>query len=641
MNVKHYRLPIVLSLLLALLLAGLWSCRRSKTGEESREIDNAAAVQGDDTLLYAVDNLNGLEEYNSADSCREILERFSPEKPPKPGEHIDPLLAAWPQPEMFREVVGDIQQWVRSQPPPADWKLDPMTATLPKPLRELPQVKNLGKMEFTPFDGFALLEASWLHDVSLSARGDVVDDLDRARNLFDWTVRNIQLEPDHRDRIPQLPRETLLFGRGTAAERAWVFILLLRQLEIDAAVLAIDPEQKPQGLDAAAPTSISGPKSSSKPGSKPDSKSRANPISASSSPNKKVETPLHPWCVGVLIEGEVYLFDPLLGLPIPGPDGATLDETGQLAIRPATLAQVAADPKLLRRLDFDPSHPYRVEAVDPKRVIPLLEASPPYLSRAMKAIDSHLVSQRRLVLTTSLTAPAERPTAPAERPTSQVERWKAAHVAEPRLWLLPFETIQVRSQLDWRASAAWLGDVLPLYWVYQERKAGGAKTSMDPLEYEESRQAKPSQVVLHVAPLFKGRVLYFKGKYGEDGAAGRYLIARPSHESLALSSESDFKKRIKLWAKQDASYWLGLMAFQRGRYASAIDYLQTKTLEAYPNGPWSTGARYNLARAYEASGRLDMAIFLYNSNATSPGYFGDLLRAKWLKELGEKRKPAE
>ena len=62
-----------------------------------------------------------------------------------------------------------------------------------------------------------------------------------------------------------------------------------------------------------------------------------------------------PWCVGVLVEGEAYLFDPLLGLPIPAPNGVTRDESGQLAIQPATLAQVANDGKLLRRLDADES----------------------------------------------------------------------------------------------------------------------------------------------------------------------------------------------------------------------------------------------------------------------------------------------
>ncbi len=188
----------------------------------------------------------------------------------------------------------------------------------------------------------------------------------------------------------------------------------------------------------------------------------------------------------------------------------------------------------------------------------------------------------------------------------------------------------------------WLKDVLPLFWVYQEQTVGGAKTSMAPreLEYPESRQAKQSRLMVHAAPLFKGRVLYLKGKFGEEGAAGSFRIARPSLKSLALSSESDFEKRIKVRAKQDASYWLGLMAFERGHYRSAIDWLQAKTIEAYPNGPWSTGARYNLARAYEASHNYDMAVFLYDSNTSSPGYPGDLLRAKWLKELAGKRKPA-
>jgi hypothetical protein len=96
---------------------------------------------------------------------------------------------------------------------------------------------------------------------------------------------------------------------------------------------------------------------------------------------------------------------------------------------------------------------------------------------------------------------------------------------------------------------------------------------------------------------------------------------------------------VKLQGKQDATYWLGLMAFQRRNFPSAIYWFQAKIIEAYPNCLWTNGARYNLARAYEVSGKPDMAILLYESNTASPGYLGDLLRAKWLKELGEKQKP--
>jgi hypothetical protein len=612
LKTKHRNLLIALCLLclLSLLLpAGCGGCR-DKATDGSREIDgDLASVQSsEDMFLGTIDNLNNLERYNSVDSLQELRDRFLSEDPLTSNQPIDPLLAAWPEPEMFKQVLDELNQWIRLQPPPADWKLDPLVAGLPKPLQELPQMKHLDKMELSRFDGFALQEATWLRDVALSAQGDVVEDLDRARNLFDWTVRNIQLEADRPNRIPQLPRETLLFGRGTPSERAWVFILLLRQLDvgIDAAMLAINPQPTAdnvkQGSDTSVPSRAPGP-----------------------FPARQAQPPPRPWCVGVLIGREVYLFDPLLGLPIPAPRGVTIDESGQLAIRPATLAQVATDPKLLRQLDIDEWRPYRVKSVDPERVTALLEASPPYLARPMKAIESHLLGPRKMVLAVS--------------PTAQAERWKAAHVTSARLWRAPFDTLARRLHLDWRISALWLRDVLPLFWVYQERSVGGTRTSMDPLEYDETRQPKESEVITHAAPLYKGRVLFLKGKFtGDDGAATFFRIARPSLESLRRSSASADDKQIQLWAKQDATYWSGLIAYQRGNYPSAVDHFLAKTIEAYPDGLWLNGARYNLARTYEGSGKPDLAIIIYKSNTASPGYPGDLLRAKWLIDLGAKPK---
>ena len=182
-----------------LLLAGCGGCRQAAPPPAAAGPGGPAAAgqHREELLTLAIDNLNRLEEFSSADVLQQIIERLDPRNQPKPGptgQHFDPLLAAWPEPEMLGQIVDRLNQWVHAQQPPADWKPDPMAAALPKPLAGLPQLKDLGGMEFSPFDGYFLQEAAWLRDVSLGTRGDVLDDLERAKSVFDWTVRNIQLE---------------------------------------------------------------------------------------------------------------------------------------------------------------------------------------------------------------------------------------------------------------------------------------------------------------------------------------------------------------------------------------------------------------------------------------------------------------
>ena len=155
------------------------------------------------------------------------------------------------------------------------------------------------------------------------------------------------------------------------------------------------------------------------------------------------------WCVGVLIEGNVYLFDPTLGLPIPGPKGVTRSSAGELLIQPATLAQVAADDGLLRRLDADPTHPYSVKASDLQHVSVLLAASPTCLSRRMRLVESHLAGANKMVLTVA--------------PSMQAERWKAAKLPAWQVRLQPFETIEARSHLDAKSLQSRLIAMLPFY----------------------------------------------------------------------------------------------------------------------------------------------------------------------------------
>ncbi len=387
--------------------------------------------------------------------------------------------------------------------------------------------------------------------------------------LFDWTVRNIQLEADSDKRMPMFPWETLLFGHGTAAERAWVFILTA-------------PPVGHRCRDART-GGIARRRDGQRCGTRhQESEERSACVC------RAVGRPA-PWCVGVLIEGKVYLFDPTLGLPIPAAGGIGREESGELSLRPATLAQIASDEKLLRQLDADPRHPYPVKMSDLKHVVVMLEASPTYLAKRMKLLESRLAGANRIVLSTA--------------PTAEAERWKASgHVARVRLWRRPFETIARRSHLGSDEVRLRLMAIVPFY-------------------------------VMPSAPLHRARLLYLKGKLtGEDGATRYFQLARPSNEQVLASSAHEIVKGLYLAGKHDASYWLGLVAYQLGKYPAAADYFLNRTLEAVARSPWATGATYNLGRTFEISGDTPRAIALYTHNPSSPDELGELLRAKWLKE---------
>ena len=88
--------------------------------------------------------------------------------------------------------------------------------------------------------------------------------------------------------------------------------------------------------------------------------------------------------------------------------------------------------------------------------------------------------------------------------------------------------------------------------------------------------------------------------------------------------------------KQNATYWLGMIHFETGRFETAVDWLKQRTLEASDQNPWKPGARYNLARVYEAQGNLELArkTLLLDD---SPQKHGNLLLARYLRERLEKQ----
>ena len=408
-------------------------------------------------------------------------------------------------------------------------------------------------LEFPVRDGPFFQEAVWLRDVSTWAKGDELDDpVKPAVALFDWVVKNVDLV---RDSLPQgqqgavrvlhTPMETLLFGKGTGIDRAWLFVLLARQMNIDAALLGLADEN-----------------------------------------NNLTRL----WGVGVLIDAKIYLFEPVLGVPIPKPGSLQLTESG-LALEPATLTEAAENEAVFEQLDVVKKGSYAVRAKDMQRVVALVEASPGYLSQRMEMVENRLTGNQKIVLTTD--------------PTAQIERFKECrYVVGGQMWPLPYQTI------------------------WQEIRLGAERQQWL------AKRLRPFIFPPQMALLWQARSYHFKGQFtGKPSATMFYQAARRSDFSMDSASISEQDKGLWQEIKIDASYWLGLLVAQEGNYRSAEDYLRTRVLVADPGGKWEQGATYNLARVAEATDDVAMATKLYRLHLTGPQAQGNLIRARWLMEL--------
>jgi hypothetical protein len=193
------------------------------------------------------------------------------------------------------------------------------------------EIEEISAENYTLLDGQHLDGAFLLHDAATHALepeevgGDLPapSPLERATAAFAWVMREVRLaEPTPVGLTP--PQFALRRATGTPLERALVYLELLDQ------------------LGAA------------------DDEAAAKPGQAETPPllgclifcrDKPADAP-RLWACGVVLNGgpDVYLFDPRLGLPLPGANGKSV----------ATLAEVCKDASLLKQLDVDAAHPYDV-----------------------------------------------------------------------------------------------------------------------------------------------------------------------------------------------------------------------------------------------------------------------------------------
>ncbi len=518
-----------------------------------------------------------------------------------------------------RQATYHLNCWIEDQPADKRWFADRrMLKTLPLETRTAPSFeevvtdRSLALLEFVPSDIMFLEETRWLNAIArwvsqlpddravidwlptTQLSGETADQLIVCYKLFDWVVRNVQLDEllpypqkttagpaagsDAQDPMQTWPPpmraepgpgyryypwHVLQYGHGDMLQRARVFILLCRQLEIEAVMLGIDTK-------SGRPT---------------------------------------PWLPAVLLNGELYLFDTQLGIPIPASGGRGI----------ATLAQVIANPQLLRDLDIGSNYKYPIEAKDLTEIVAMIDSTPEYLAQRMKVLESNLDADNRMVLTSS--------------PTNTKRLLETCQgLKDIRLWAVPYETAMYQRS----------------YQVLLER---------DP--QERSDEFFRHGIFMGLTSVVKGRRKHLLGRFESDddntGATAYYIAARlpevslenfdssaKARSGLGMRRRRDMnefewsrylqsEKMLHVQAKQNASYWLGLVHLDKGNYDVASKWFLDRTLEAYPDGPWTNGARCNLARCQEALGNLAEARRLYQIDE-SPQRHGSLLRARRLEQ---------
>src|SRR6185437_1708216 len=132
--------------------------------------------------------------------------------------------------------VSRLNDWQRacgSDIATAEFKLPPEVGKLLSDEK----ARSLAETRFTLRDGEHIRDCLLERTISGYAVGDGQTDLEKVTNVFGHVVRAIGLVPQPLHDLPLTVYELSLLGKGTAADRAWIFASILRQLKIDAVLI--------------------------------------------------------------------------------------------------------------------------------------------------------------------------------------------------------------------------------------------------------------------------------------------------------------------------------------------------------------------------------------------------------------------
>lgn len=248
---------------------------------------------------------------------------------------------------------------------------------------DLTEVRQTG---YSSLDPAYLAECFYLHDAARSLDVAALPPGDAAGLAFAWLCRQVYINPW---RVPWKPGQdvtavvpptySLRRGSGSGMDRAYAFLALLQQMGLDGCLI--------------------GP---------PDS---ADKVAAPPFPDSAKVAPRGPfWAVGVRAGADVRLFDPWRGVPFPG-----------------TLAQLKANPDLLKAWFEDKAEPWGVTPDEVRKAVVFLAVPVSAISTRMAMLDEKLKGDTGVRLAVDPAALRDRFTAGAPNgpglPAAEVKFW--------------------------------------------------------------------------------------------------------------------------------------------------------------------------------------------------------------------------
>ena len=403
---------------------------------------------------------------------------------------------------------------------------------------------------FHKYDIDYLKQSVWMRNISNWARGDKQGSLNRAKALFDWTARNIDLRDelvriDNQRAVPaalQMPWQTLLLGSGTAWDRAWVFMELLRQQRIDCCLLG---NRLPKETVPGAPPAVA---------------------------NGEADRVVF-WGIGVLIDGNVHLFFIHEGVPIPGKSGPVTGEKKVLEFPEiATLSDLIAEPELLNRTMTGDDKPFASGEML-RQTIAALPVTPGSAAMRMKILETELAGEQTMVLYTP--------------PHELRDRFgRCEGIASVEIWQHPYRAFFETANAPQR-----VGEMMAPFHI-QSAKTGEYSLWKGRILYFQGRLSGP----ISAATCFMDAMT-------PDRLIQDQMARQQAHEKVITET---IYRLVNSWA----GYWLGLAAEQEEKWEPAREFFVEKSAIGARTS-WNRGVPYNLGRINEAEGKYEEAVRLY------------------------------